>query len=264
MNPAPATREQVKATPAYLDAWQKVLGQLRLELTAMQYSTWVEPLKPERFEEGIFTLTAVNPYGRDWVEKRLKSRVLRLMEGLMAQPVTLELRIADDVPPANQEAAQPTEPQEPEKAAPPPNARKVMLQKAYGSDRARIIQPERGMFVTLYFFNEWVPLIGHSAMAVILAARSLCYWNPMTGDKRDTLETDMATLAKRASVSLRTVKDVLNNELVQQYFLRYTVRRNMTPNGVRTAGISLQVRMDDPLTPDDQRASGVYEEEWVS
>ena len=35
----------------------------------------------------------------------------------------------------------------------------------------------------------------------------------------------------------------------------------MTSNGVRTAGISLQVRMDDPLTPSDQVQSGLMEEE---
>jgi len=39
------------------------------------------------------------------------------------------------------------------------------------------------------------------------------------------------------------------------------VRRVMTSNGVRTAGISLQVRMDDPLTPLDQVKSGILEEE---
>jgi hypothetical protein len=47
-------------------------------------------------------------------------------------------------------------------------------------------------------------------------------------------------------------KDVLNNDLVRRYFIRYKVRRVMTPNGVRTAGISLLVRMDDPLIPEDQ------------
>jgi hypothetical protein len=98
-------------------------------------------------------------------------------------------------------------------------------------------------------------------MAVILAARSMCYWNPMTGELRNTVETDMSTLAARASVSVRTVKDVLNNELVERYFLRYKVRRVMTPNGVRTAGIVLQVRMDDPLTPADQVAYNLPEEE---
>lgn len=140
-------------------------------------------------------------------------------------------------------------------------SRKFMLQRAYGSERARFIQPERGMFLTNYFFNNWLPLLGHSAFTVILAARSLCFWNPMTGELRNVVETEMGELAERAAVSVRTVKDVLNNELVQRYFLRYRVRRVMTSNGVRTAGISLQVRMDDPLTPLDQVTSGLMEEE---
>jgi hypothetical protein len=140
-----------------------------------------------------------------------------------------------------------------------------MLQRAYGSERAKLIQPERGMFVTTYFFCEWLPLLGHSAFATILASRSLCYWNPMTGELRNTIETEMSELAQRAAVSVRTIKDVLTNELVRQYFLRYLVRRVMTPNGVRTAGISLQVRMDDPLTPQDQQLSEIPESEnWYS
>ena len=48
----------------------------------------------------------------------------------------------------------------------------------------------------------------------------------------------------------------------KRYFLRYKVRRIMTPNGVRTAGILLQVRMDDPLTPEDQAATG-HDEQGV-
>jgi hypothetical protein len=156
----------------------------------------------------------------------------------------------DDVPPANQPAS---------------SHRKVMLQRAYGSRRAVVIQPERGMFLTMYFFNNWLPLLGHSAATVILAARSMCYWNPMTGELRNTVETEMAELAHRAAVSVRTVKDVLAGELVQSYFLRYKVRRMMTPNGVRTAGIVLQVRMDDPLTPEDQVVHNIPEEEhWYT
>ena len=61
------------------------------------------------------------------------------------------------------------------------------------------------------------------------------------------------------------MKDVLNNELIKKYFLRYKVRRVMTPNGVRTAGIILQVRMDDPLTPADQEKHDLPEDErWYT
>ncbi len=143
--------------------------------------------------------------------------------------------------------------------------RKIQLQRAYGTERARVIQPERGMFLTKYFFANWLPLLGHSALTTVLAARSLCYWNPLNGELRNTVETDMSELAKLASVSVRTVKDVLNNELVKRYFLRYKVRRIMTANGVRTAGIRLQVRMDDPLTPEDQEQHHLAEEErWYT
>jgi len=249
-------------------AWRMVVDQLRMEMSKASFDTWVQPLEPLGYKNSVFTLRAYNTYGRDWVENRLKSRITRLLEGLYGEPVTLRL-VVDELPIDDRSSQSETvsgdirsktdrEQKETPSLTP---SRKMMLQRAYGTERARVIQPERGMFLTLYFFSEWLPLIGHSAMAVILAARSMCYWNPMTGELRNTVETDMSTLAARASVSVRTVKDVLNNELVERYFLRYKVRRVMTPNGVRTAGIVLQVRMDDPLTPADQVAYNLPEEE---
>jgi len=266
------------------EAWQMVLSQLHSELSRSQFETWVEPLRPLGYHDRVFRLGAVNPYTRDWVESRLKSRISRLLEGLYHEPVTLQITVSNhfyqpeepepaldlslpEAAPAPAEAAAgPAPTDEPPTANQPASShRKVMLQRAYGSRRAVIIQPERGMFLTMYFFNNWLPLLGHSAATVILAARSMCYWNPMTGELRNTVETEMAELAHRAAVSVRTVKDVLAGELVQSYFLRYKVRRMMTPNGVRTAGIVLQVRMDDPLTPEDQVIHNIPEEEhWYT
>lgn len=268
------------------DAWQMVLSQLHSELSRSQFETWVEPLRPLGYHDRVFRLAVVNPYTRDLVESRLKSRITHLLEGLYREPVTLQVTVSNhfyqpeepapdqslpEAAPTPSEAAvaddstgaAPTDP--PTANQPASSHRKVMLQRAYGSRRAVIIQPERGMFLTLYFFNNWLPLLGHSAAMVILAARSMCYWNPLTGELRNTVETEMAELAHRAAVSVRTVKDVLAGELVQSYFLRYKVRRMMTPNGVRTAGIVLQVRMDDPLTPEDQVINNIPEEEhWYT
>jgi hypothetical protein len=266
------------------DAWQMVLSQLRSEMSRALFETWVEPLRVLGYRDRVFQLGASNPYARDWVDNHLKNRIMQLLKGLYNESLAVQVSVNNgfypDLPaapeaPAPAEAASPeaaaTLPEEspipapPEGSQPEPSRRKTMLQRAYGSRRASVIQPERGMFLTLYFFNNWLPLLGHSAATVILAARSMCYWNPMTGELRNTVETEMGEIARRAAVSVRTVKDVLAGELVQSYFLRYKVRRMMTPNGVRTAGIVLQVRMDDPLTPEDQAAHNLPEEEhWYT
>ena len=256
-----------------------VLGRLRPEMSKALFETWVEPLRPLSYREGVVTIGAANPYGRDWVESRLKSSLSQLLAGVYNTPLSVQLVVdnsfsgepAPDPAPALAQALEEREPEGgPENALAEPSRRetsprKIMLQRAYGSRRAAVVQPERGMFLTLYFFNNWLPLLGHSAATIILAARSMCYWNPLTGELRNTVETDMAELARRAAVSVRTVKDVLAQDLVQRYFLRYIVRRMMTPNGIRTAGITLQVRMDDPLTPTDQDEYNLPEEErWYS
>jgi hypothetical protein len=266
--------------PSFKEAWEMVIGELQSEMSRAQYDTWVQPLRPLGYEDDVFSVGAYNTYGRAWVEERLGSRISRLLEGLYGQPVTFKVVVSNGFYKGGETAVKKTQVVKPETTEEKPldvrieapeelepasggdlRSRKVLLQRAYGSERAGLIQPERGLFLTNYLFNNWLPLMGHSAFAVVLAARSLCYWNPMTGELRNVVETEMGELAEKAAVSVRTVKDVLNNETVQRHFLRYRVRRVMTSNGVRTAGISLQVRMDDPLTPLDQVKSGIMEEE---
>ena len=269
--------------PEFQQAWEMVLGDLRAEMSRALYETWVQPLKPIGYQDCTFTVGAYNAYGRAWVEERLSGRITRFLEGLYGEPVHFNVVVSNgfyrpgegtaalkNTIPQDLKASETENPLMAVEELPIPageertgsgRSRKMMLQRAYGSERAKQIQPERGMFVTGYLFNNWLPLLGHSAFTIILAARSMCYWNPMTGELRNVVETEMGELAERAAVSVRTVKEVLNTELVQRYFLRYRVRRVMTANGVRTAGISLQVRMDDPLTPLDQVKTGIMEEE---
>ena len=272
--------------------WNLAEGDLRANLPRSLYETWVQPLRPLGFADGVLSLGVANAYAADWLRARLLSSIQQALQAHTSGPIRVELVIVSSPSPAEPveasvaetgeasvaetvEAAPVAEPVEAElveagpgvrvrpapKDSPPPSNRKLMLQRAYGSERARIMQPERGLFLTLYLFERWLPILGHSAFTVILAARSMCYWNPMTGELRNQVEIEMSDLAARASVSLRTVKDVLANKLVKRYFLRYKVRRVITANGVRTAGIVLLVRMDDPLTPDDQQLSETLEDE---
>lgn len=219
--------------PEYKEAWEMVLGELRSEMSRALYETWVQPLRPVGYQNNTYTVGAYNTYGRDWVQERLSARIARILGGLYREDVKFNVVVSNGfyrpggvvvLPEADTEVdAEQTKPRtsvqseatdEVEPQPGNPRSRKVMLQRAYGSERAGLIQPERGMFLTSYLFNNWLSLLGHSAFATILAARSMCYWNPMTGELRNVVETEMGELAEKAAVSVRTVKDVLNTELV--------------------------------------------------
>lgn len=281
--------------PEHTQAWQMILGQLRAEMSRADFETWVRSLTPLGFENkssNVFRLAAYNEYTRDWVTSRLKSIISRMLTGLYQKEIQVEVVVANDFrfgedsnfsadkdekPLKAQEYKQSktqrktpstpanTDSGEDDAGSTPRSRRKMILQRAYGTQRANVIHPERGMIVTHYYLDNWVKLIGHSGSAVVLAARRLCYWNPESGEKRNVLDIDMSVLADKADLSLRTIKNVLKHPLIKKYFLRYKVRRVMTPNGVRTAGIALLVRMDDPLTPADQVAIGYENEDiWYS
>ena len=280
-------------TPDFIQAWQMILGQLKVDMLKADFETWVKSLTPlgfENSEQPIFRLGAANAYARDWVDARLKSTICTMLKGLYKKDVDLEivvangfyeqepvqsgnfeiesisksnLRVATERPKSVQTID--LEYTKPARNSSSSSKRKMLLEAAYGSEKASIIQPERGILVTNYLMDGWTPIIKHSGVFVVLAARRLCYWNVGTGEKRNIVETNMSIIAKKADVSLRTVKSLLKNEIIRKYFLRYKVRRVMTPNGIRTAGIILQVRMDDPLTPEDQNRIGHQTDDiWYS
>ncbi|OJX38918.1 MAG: hypothetical protein BGO78_11925 [Chloroflexi bacterium 44-23] len=279
--------------PHHSQAWQVILGQLRADMSRADFETWVRPLVPLGFgqdSDSTFRLAAYNEYTRDWVTSRLQSTISRKLQGLYHHDVKVEVIVTNDFSLQEDPSQNGNSPkvvtiqqEKPQSRAsisggnnstksirkqgsdPTPSHRKMVLQRAYGTERANVIHPERGMFVTHYYLDNWVKLIGHSGSAVVLAARRLCFWNPESGEKRNTLDIEMSLLADKADLSLRTIKNVLKHPLIKKYFLRYKVRRVMTPNGVRTAGIALQVRMDDPLTPEDQIRIGYENEDiWYS
>lgn len=277
--------------PNHHDAWQMILGQLNAEMSRAEFRTWVSPIEPLGFNGNPdkFRLAVKNDMNKRLINSRLNSRISRLLSGLYKRDIEVEVVVDNTFAMEEGEAVafeekeniprQQLNPEETkiksksptnqvdseEEISPPTKNRKVVLQRAYGNERANIIQPDKGLFITKYFLDHWLPLLGHSALIVVMTIRKVCYWNPYTGEKRNIFETEMGELAEQACISVRTLKTVLKNELIRRYFIRYNVRRVMTPNGIRTAGIRLQVRMDDPLTPEDQEKSGIIEDgTWFS
>jgi hypothetical protein len=75
-------------------AWQRVLGQLQMEMPRASFDTWVRDTKALEFSDGSLTIGVRNAYARDWLEIRLTSTVSRLLIGIMNQTVQVDFVVA--------------------------------------------------------------------------------------------------------------------------------------------------------------------------
>lgn len=197
-------------------------------------ATMLDPCQLIDQENGTVKLMAQNEYDAKWLTARATKLLQQQLMGILDQ----KLEIIFEAPPEDQD--------------PLPQGETAVIAPAYGESKAAIIQPNQLIVQTRYFFHEWKPLLGKTPSDVVLAARSLCYWNPRTGEKRSQVSTDRAELAKLACCSEKSVTRSLKKDLVRKYFIRSKIARTMTSEGSRNLGLNLWVRMDDPLTPEDQ------------
>lgn len=111
------------------------------------------------------------------------------------------------------------------------------------------------MFVgTQYFRRKWVPLLGASLAWVIMALRQHCYWSRETGEKRDWCLISQDELAAEAGISVATLKRLLKHEHAPRFIIDITHRYRYDPQKrkqVRRKSM-YRIRMDDPLTPEDE------------
>jgi len=76
-------------------AWQSVLGQLKLEMPQASFDTWVRDAKPVSYQDGTLTVQVGNAYARDWLENRLAATINRLLIGIMNSTTDVKFVIAD-------------------------------------------------------------------------------------------------------------------------------------------------------------------------
>src|SRR5574340_465477 len=81
--------------PDYREVWDMVSGQLRSEMSRADYETWVQPLKPLGYVDKVFRLGASNAYSQEWVDSRLNKRITSILNGMLNEPVTLRVVVAN-------------------------------------------------------------------------------------------------------------------------------------------------------------------------
>ncbi|GIK40416.1 MAG: hypothetical protein BroJett011_42490 [Chloroflexota bacterium] len=97
-----------------------------------------------------------------------------------------------------------------------------------------------------YFRRNWVPLLGSSLAWLIMALRSQCFYNPKTGELRDTCTWQKGALAGILGQTPKNLTRLLENEYTPLFF--EIIRQNKRE-------IEFKVRMiGEPLIPDDFEA----------
>lgn len=137
----------------------------------------------------------------------------------------------------------------------------------YRSAVNEIIEPDKILVMTRYFVRRWMPILGENGTRIVLALRSLGYYNRQTGEKRDGIEIDLPELAALCGISLPTLKrefgerhdsnrktipGTRQNPALHRFVTkdRQYWRDPVTNRLLRTANI-YRVMMDDPLHEDD-------------
>lgn len=119
--------------------------------------------------------------------------------------------------------------------------------------RNEIIQPDRYVSSTKYFWDKWAPELGPNLTILIMQLRKHCFHNRHTGEKRDSIRFSLTNLSKECGLSERTIRRELSKTISKKFIkihphYKYdeTLRKK-----VRYPNI-YQVAMDDPIHSSDE------------
>lgn len=225
------------------NAWAAAQDLISQEMPKSKYVSMIKPLTIQGYSEDIITIQAPAT-DIDWLNARVATVASHHITGILGEPYDVIFTSNGEAKEINKDLS---------------SGRKAQLAQAYGDKRAAIIQPHKSLYISGYYWENWRPLLGKSTADVVIACRSLCYWNPQTGELRNRVTTDREEIARIAGCSTASVDRALNHKMVRQYFVRKKIARIMTETGIRNHGLILRVRMDDPLTPEDQKKYKINE-----
>lgn len=124
----------------------------------------------------------------------------------------------------------------------------------YHDLRNEIVQPDKIVVGTQYFWARWAPRLGPTLTTLIVCLRRHCYYNRITQERRDWCFPEQATLAREIGVeTTKTIRAALSHPLAAT-FVRREPRYVYDPGRgkkIRTSD-RYYVAMDDPLTPEDE------------
>ena len=227
--------------------WQAVLGELQLQMTQPTYDTWLRPTKFNSLDAGIYTILVDSSYIKELLDTKLHSTIKRTLSGITGEPTDFKV-IVDEKPKAHGKAS-----------GTPADPDTLEIIPHYGDLQNTLVQPDKPAWMTRYFWTRWGPLLGNDRLAVVQALRLKCYWNPNTGELRDECEIYQVDLARLANLKLRKLQRIISafreneddplHNFLSEIKLQYA---SAGRSEIRRKATRYKVRMDDPLTSDDE------------
>ena len=84
------------------EIWETALGELQLQVSKPNYSTWLKGSVGLSHSEGQFVIGVPTPFAAEWLEKRLRSLVKKTLVGILGEDVEIEFHVssphAEDAP----------------------------------------------------------------------------------------------------------------------------------------------------------------------
>ena len=144
----------------------------------------------------------------------------------------------------------------------PPPATSGTVVHEYRSAYNAVVEPDRYVACGRYFLRRWMPELGPLGTCIVLALRSLGYYNPGTGARRDGIEIELPALAALAGASVATIRREFGARKgqpgqSQNPALHLFVQKESQYSRDPTTGVILRrkniyrVMMDDPIHPLD-------------
>ena len=128
----------------------------------------------------------------------------------------------------------------------------VFVSPFYHEAKNEITRPNHFVGCSRYLVEKWLPRLGPLGFSLVLYLRSLGYYNPVTGERRDSIQINQADLCAILGVSLDTLqREMKRNEPLGAFVrVQKSYQRRQAGHLQREDSI-YYIAMDDPLVPED-------------
>lgn len=241
--------------------WQRTLDELATTMTQATFYSLLNDSVPSRLFSDTLVVVVPSSQSADWLNHRLRDKISRTLASLAGTSLNVLFvsRSEHNVShPAEAESHPRTLAREkaPECGRPSASAGEV------DGDYRTIVQPHRVEVSTQYFRQHWRPLLGPLLSELVRELRQRSYDQNGSDGQEAIVEISQKELAESLGVSRSTIARALARDAAGNFkhrYLDFFIQEIAVPTSrdsqgrLRNDKTRFLVRIDEPLTPTDQR-----------